>query len=294
MDLGAGTGMLSAAALAYEPQLLFAVDIDADALRLCRRNLRQVFDEDDELESRADSSEEDDEEDDEEDSEGEDEEDVEEDEEENEIDSDGDQDEEDAEPEEAAAEPVARETNVGEERAGERVAQKRNYELLLGDVRDRRLFGRFAGLVDTVLMNPPFGTKKNAGIDLLFLERAVQVAGKFVYSLHKSSTRAVSAGQSISPASPMPGEDPKANQSIPFFRPPARPAEGPGVGTPGRGDGAAALRHSGHVPVPQGEVQRRAGRPDPNPDPPLTSRQLPMCKRSRSKMNPHFHCRHFH
>eukprot|EP00039_Didymoeca_costata_P030972 m.32494 g.32494 ORF g.32494 m.32494 type:complete len:226 (+) comp8419_c0_seq1:171-848(+) len=45
-------------------------------------------------------------------------------------------------------------------------------------------------LVDTVIMNPPFGTKKtSAGIDMVFLERALQLAGTAVYSLHKTSTR---------------------------------------------------------------------------------------------------------
>jgi predicted RNA methylase len=40
---------------------------------------------------------------------------------------------------------------------------------------------------DTVIMNPPFGTKQ-AGIDMTFLQQAVQVSN-VVYSLHKSSTR---------------------------------------------------------------------------------------------------------
>ena len=43
------------------------------------------------------------------------------------------------------------------------------------------------GSVDTVLMNPPFGTKKPHA-DLNFLQRAVQL-GDVVYSIHKSSTR---------------------------------------------------------------------------------------------------------
>jgi len=43
---------------------------------------------------------------------------------------------------------------------------------------------------DTVLMNPPFGTKKNAGMDMKFLKVALQLSRSVVYSLHKSSTRA--------------------------------------------------------------------------------------------------------
>lgn len=42
---------------------------------------------------------------------------------------------------------------------------------------------------DTVIMNPPFGTKQNQGIDMEFLKVALQMAGTAVYSLHKTSTR---------------------------------------------------------------------------------------------------------
>lgn len=43
--------------------------------------------------------------------------------------------------------------------------------------------------VDTVLTNPPFGTKHNAGIDVQFLRTATRLARKAVYSFHKTSTR---------------------------------------------------------------------------------------------------------
>lgn len=49
--------------------------------------------------------------------------------------------------------------------------------------------GRFEKYFDTVVMNPPFGTKRNAGMDMKFLEVAVKIASKAVYSLHKTSTR---------------------------------------------------------------------------------------------------------
>lgn len=44
---------------------------------------------------------------------------------------------------------------------------------------------------DTVVLNPPFGTKDNAGIDVAFLQVAQQMAreGGAIYSMHKSSTR---------------------------------------------------------------------------------------------------------
>ena len=43
--------------------------------------------------------------------------------------------------------------------------------------------------VDTVLINPPFGTKHNAGIDVGFLAAGCRLARKAVYSFHKTSTR---------------------------------------------------------------------------------------------------------
>nr|SVE75974.1 EOG090X0BVL [Daphnia hispanica] len=44
---------------------------------------------------------------------------------------------------------------------------------------------------DTVIMNPPFGTKHNKGLDSLFLEIGLQCLSDkgVLYSLHKSSTR---------------------------------------------------------------------------------------------------------
>jgi predicted RNA methylase len=44
--------------------------------------------------------------------------------------------------------------------------------------------------VDTVLTNPPFGTKNNQGIDVQFLRTATRLARRAVYSFHKRSTRA--------------------------------------------------------------------------------------------------------
>ncbi|KAL3747455.1 hypothetical protein ACJRO7_016272 [Eucalyptus globulus] len=43
-------------------------------------------------------------------------------------------------------------------------------------------------IVDTVIMNPPFGTRKK-GVDMEFLRVALAVASQAVYSLHKTSTR---------------------------------------------------------------------------------------------------------
>ncbi|KAI9128989.1 hypothetical protein K1719_000472 [Acacia pycnantha] len=43
-------------------------------------------------------------------------------------------------------------------------------------------------IFDTVVMNPPFGTRKK-GVDMDFLHVALKVASQAVYSLHKTSTR---------------------------------------------------------------------------------------------------------
>ncbi|XP_065849539.1 uncharacterized protein [Euphorbia lathyris] len=53
------------------------------------------------------------------------------------------------------------------------------------DIRNLELRGQ---IVDTVIMNPPFGTRKK-GADMDFLAVALQVASHAVYSLHKTSTR---------------------------------------------------------------------------------------------------------
>ncbi|GMT19298.1 hypothetical protein PFISCL1PPCAC_10595 [Pristionchus fissidentatus] len=47
------------------------------------------------------------------------------------------------------------------------------------------------GFFDVVILNPPFGTKKNEGIDIQFVEKALKCVreGGSVYSFHKSSTR---------------------------------------------------------------------------------------------------------
>ncbi|KAG2489136.1 hypothetical protein HYH03_012362 [Edaphochlamys debaryana] len=60
-------------------------------------------------------------------------------------------------------------------------------DLLLADVRG--LPGVLPLLrADTVIMNPPFGTKQK-GVDMAFLRAAFSVSRGSVYSLHKSSTR---------------------------------------------------------------------------------------------------------
>jgi len=58
-------------------------------------------------------------------------------------------------------------------------------DLVWSDIKSLNLKGVH---VDTVVMNPPFGTRRN-GADMEFLSMALQVASQAVYSLHKTSTR---------------------------------------------------------------------------------------------------------
>jgi len=48
---------------------------------------------------------------------------------------------------------------------------------------------RWRKSVDVVVTNPPFGTKRNKGADLKFVEAGLAMATHAVYSLHKSATR---------------------------------------------------------------------------------------------------------
>ncbi|ACO63552.1 predicted protein, partial [Micromonas commoda] len=61
--------------------------------------------------------------------------------------------------------------------------------LRLGLGRDPSSLGGPPLRADTVVMNPPFGTRAR-GVDVRFLRCALGVARTAVYSLHKSSTRA--------------------------------------------------------------------------------------------------------
>lgn len=53
------------------------------------------------------------------------------------------------------------------------------------DISEKLLSKKF----DIVIMNPPFGTKKNKGIDMEFVRTGLMMSTNAVYSFHKSSTR---------------------------------------------------------------------------------------------------------
>ncbi|XP_062908275.1 rRNA N6-adenosine-methyltransferase METTL5 [Mobula hypostoma] len=52
-----------------------------------------------------------------------------------------------------------------------------------------KLTDKLSKKFDTVIMNPPFGTKHNKGMDMIFLRSALDMARTAVYSLHKTATR---------------------------------------------------------------------------------------------------------
>ena len=64
-----------------------------------------------------------------------------------------------------------------------------NFDLLCADINDDLFWRRFEKSFDVAVLNPPFGTKNNKGIDMIFLKRAIDLTKDAVYSLHKSSTR---------------------------------------------------------------------------------------------------------
>lgn len=76
-----------------------------------------------------------------------------------------------------------------------------NLNFIQADVADESaddFWRSFEDKFDTVIMNPPFGTKVNAGLDMVFLKRALKLTTGVVYSLHKTSTRKVSISVSFS------------------------------------------------------------------------------------------------
>ncbi|GAU93636.1 hypothetical protein RvY_05546 [Ramazzottius varieornatus] len=66
-----------------------------------------------------------------------------------------------------------------------------NAETVLMDVTSLQnpTHSSFPGFFDTVVTNPPFGTKNNKGIDVQFLLAGLNLSNHAVYSFHKTSTR---------------------------------------------------------------------------------------------------------
>ncbi|KAK7074028.1 Methyltransferase-like protein 5 [Halocaridina rubra] len=73
----------------------------------------------------------------------------------------------------------------------EEILESPSVELLQADVKTLGSSAcRFYKFFDTVILNPPFGTKNNQGTDIEFLKVALSLARTAVYSLHKTVTRA--------------------------------------------------------------------------------------------------------
>ena len=125
LDLGCGSGIFTAGPLFLEADFVLGVDVDTDAIEVCRKNLEEIFVEEDD------------------------------------------------------------DTSDG---SLKHFKCSGNYDLLVADITDSCLFSRFSKSFNTVIMNPPFGTRVS-GVDMCFLDLALDLASDSVYSLHKTSTR---------------------------------------------------------------------------------------------------------
>jgi predicted RNA methylase len=180
-DLGCGCGMLSIAAAMMGARKVLAIDIDKDALAICRRNLQDLGIID--LESDGE------------------EDDFEKGPEDFEIESDfaGQSESEDrsfSDDNENQSDLEAGSTASDDEAdQSEFEAESDLVETFLGDVTDMLALQKVfeSKNISTVILNPPFGTKNNSGIDVAFLEAALSLAQtnplRAIYSMHKSTTR---------------------------------------------------------------------------------------------------------
>lgn len=187
VDLGCGCGMLSIAASLLGAEKVYSVDIDPDALAICKRNLEDlgIIDlEDSDLSSADDEN--------------------------DNSESDNLSESADSETGESnfsdtesdisltVSETTKNACMMEELGSDDEICQSEGplVELFNGDVLDIDFIGKHIaskGKISTVLMNPPFGTKNNAGIDVAFLKSALSLAEsnplKAIYSMHKTSTR---------------------------------------------------------------------------------------------------------
>lgn len=197
-DFGCGCGMLSIAAALMGAEKVYSVDIDPDALAICKRNLEDLGiidlvseDEessDDSANSEVSESEED---------------------EQSLSDEFGHSDKEDfscsdvgSDAESDISLTVSETTKnacmMEELGTDDEIVQSDGplVELFNGDVLDEKFLKTTIasrGNISTILMNPPFGTKNNAGIDVAFLRAGLSLAAsnplRAIYSMHKTSTR---------------------------------------------------------------------------------------------------------
>ena len=182
-DLGCGCGMLSIAAVLVGADKVYGVDIDCDALGICKENLQDLgiidlpSDGESESAQEGDGSEE--------------------------LFSDNSMNSEDdsADSKDSADSDSNSNSSSENSEAEDQQSNTQNdgdlVELHCGDVLDTEFLSKtLAGKnIATIITNPPFGTKNNAGVDVAFLEAALALAQsnptlRAIYSMHKSSTRA--------------------------------------------------------------------------------------------------------
>ena len=187
-DFGCGCGMLSIAATLMGAEKVYALDIDSDALAICKRNLEDLgiidleSSDDEEIGEIGESY------------------------------SHSDSDDESCLSEESnmkntnishssylkVSEDTKNACLMEELGSDDEIDQGDGplVELFKGDVLDESFLKSSVaskGTIQTVLMNPPFGTKNNAGVDVAFLRAGLSLAEtnplRAIYSMHKTSTR---------------------------------------------------------------------------------------------------------
>jgi rRNA N6-adenosine-methyltransferase METTL5 len=181
-DFGCGCGMLSIAATLMGAEKVYSIDIDSDALVICKRNLEDlgIIDVD---ESEHDENEDEDSDDDQY----------------HEIDKDNcDSDDSLSDISLTVSETTRNACMMEELGTDDEIFQADGplVELFNGDVLDEMfLLSKIAskGNISTIIMNPPFGTKNNAGVDVAFIRAGLSLRGtnplRAIYSMHKTSTR---------------------------------------------------------------------------------------------------------
>jgi len=190
-DFGCGCGMLSIAATLMGADKVISVDIDEDALKICKRNLEDLgiidLASDDDSDDAVSQNETD---------------------QDNSIESGDNTQVKDEYSDSDSNESIVSMT-VSENTKNACLMEELGtddeifdsdsgplVELFHGDVLDEVFLKNKIssnGKISTILMNPPFGTKNNAGIDVAFLRAGLSLAAnnplRAIYSMHKSSTR---------------------------------------------------------------------------------------------------------
>lgn len=171
LDLGSGTGLLSIACAYLGSKSVLGVELDTDAIEIALENLKQLdLQEQEDLDSDSES---------------------------------GSEPQSGSETKELKDENESNHADQADEEDSKDEENSRNsIEFIQLDISHPDFLNRLKSsvpksitptsleplLFDTVVMNPPFGTKRK-GIDMVFLEIACHLAKSEIYSLHKTSTR---------------------------------------------------------------------------------------------------------